>query len=84
MEKLNTQPEQEDQDTAELDRRSDGFIDVKLMWHRPTDTPYIVLEEIKQHTAYAFIVKPEDCLDAFMHPYPYMELEGLVVEGRAA
>lgn len=77
------QPEQEP-DTAELDHRSDGFIDVKMMWHRPTETVYITLEEIAARHAYAFVVAPENARDAFVHPYPYMDGAGLMAEGAAA
>ena len=79
MEKLPaiTVPEEEPE-AFELEHRCDSNLDVKLMWHRPTNTPYMVVEEIGQKHAYAFVVAPENCHDAFNHPYPYMNQEGLI------
>lgn len=79
------QPQYKDlDDTAELNQRSDGFIEVKLMYHRPTETVYITLEEIARKHAYAFVVDAALAGDAFIHPYPYMAGAGLMAEGQAA
>ena len=66
---------------VELDFRTNGQLDVTLLWDRSDDT--VVVHVLDCTTSQLFTVRPpRDCaLDAFRHPFAYGGIEDLGVVG---
>ena len=62
---------------VELDFRSNGQMDVTLLWDRGDDT--IVVQVLDWATSQLFTVRPprDRALDAFRHPFAYGEVGDL-------
>lgn len=55
----------------ELDRRTNDGIDVRLLWHSPTDRLVVAVEDSRTGESFELEVDAADALDAFHHPYAY-------------
>ena len=69
------------QQPVELDFRTNGQMDVTLLWDRTDDT--IVVHVLDWTTSQLFTVRPprDRALDAFRHPFAYGEVGGRGVLG---
>ena len=56
---------------VELDFRTNGGIDVSLLWHRATNTLSVLVSDAKTGDRFAVPVRADAALDAFRHPYAY-------------
>jgi hypothetical protein len=58
-------------DARELDARTGDGIDVRLLWHEPSDC--VCLHVVDARTGEEFLVAVDraDALDAFQHPFAY-------------
>ena len=60
--------------SQELAHRSSSWIEVTLFW-RPVDNVLTLrLVEVATGVEVEFGVRPEDALDAFNHPYAYLQI----------
>jgi hypothetical protein len=57
----------------ELDRRTNHGVDVRLLWHSPTDRVFIAVEEDAGGESFELEVDAANALDAFRHPYVYAD-----------
>ena len=55
----------------ELDRRSGGGIDVRLLWNSRTGRLYVVVVDAQRDDDFRVAVAAGDALEAFHHPYAY-------------
>jgi hypothetical protein len=55
----------------ELDHRSNGGLDVRLLWNSGTNQVSITVADDRVGESFAFEVTPADSADAFHHPYAY-------------
>jgi hypothetical protein len=62
--------------TRELDRRTDGGIDVRLLWNSDTDAVIVAVHDTLTGELFELGVEPSDALFAFRHPYAYASLPG--------
>jgi hypothetical protein len=62
----------------ELAHRSNGQIDVSLLWRKLDNSLTLVLVEVATGVEFELPIPSEDALDAFNHPYAY--LPGQTVE----
>jgi hypothetical protein len=59
--------------TRELDRRPNHGVDVRLLWHPPTDRVFIVVDDEAGGDSFELEVDAANALDAFRHPYVYAD-----------
>lgn len=57
----------------ELDRRTGDGIEVALLWDSETGQLYVTVRDEQGPDAFAFEVPAGDALDAFSHPYGYLQ-----------
>ena len=57
----------------ELDRRTNHGVDVRLLWHSPTDRVFIRVEDDADGESFELEVDAANALDAFRHPYVYAD-----------
>jgi hypothetical protein len=57
----------------ELARRRSGGIDVVLSWSPATRRVFVDVEDEFHGAAFRLVVDGADALDAFNHPYAYLE-----------
>jgi hypothetical protein len=57
----------------ELAQRSNNGIDVRLLWHVPSDQVFVVVEDTKGDS-FELEVDAENALDAFRHPFIYADV----------
>jgi len=57
----------------ELARRKSGGIDVVLSWSPRTSRVFVDIEDEVDGAAFRILVDGADALDAFNHPYAYLE-----------
>ncbi len=55
----------------ELAQRSNGGIDVRLLWNPLTSRLFIVVEDEQHGDSFSSDIGAGDALDAFNHPYAY-------------
>jgi hypothetical protein len=55
----------------ELDRRSTGGIDVRLLWNPRKNSVLVAVDDERSGDRFAFEVDGADALEAFQHPYAY-------------
>lgn len=60
----------------ELDHRSSDGIDVRLLWDSQTDLVFLVVEDERSGELFELEIRAADALDAFHHPYGYLQLQG--------
>jgi hypothetical protein len=60
----------------ELDRRTTGGLDVRLIWNRDTDEVRVAVHDTLTGEFFEFGVEASDALFAFRHPYAYASLQG--------
>jgi hypothetical protein len=60
----------------ELSRRSNGGIDVRLFWDAVTGQITVRVSDRHEGTSFELSPRPEVALDAFHHPYTYLEPAG--------
>lgn len=65
-----------DTPARELDRRTHGGIDVRLLWNPGTDDVIVVVHDTLTGEFFELPVQPSDALFAFRHPYAYASLQG--------
>jgi hypothetical protein len=58
--------------TRELDRRSNNGIDVTLLWDPQTNRVFVAVED-ERGDAFGIDVDAAEALDAFHHPYAYID-----------
>jgi hypothetical protein len=68
--------ERSDSRTRELDRRTDGGIDVRLNWNPDTDGLTVTVHDTLTGELFELQVAASDALFAFRHPYAYASLLG--------
>jgi hypothetical protein len=71
-EKIKIQPRRE------LAHRSDGGIDVTLLWHPDTQELTVCVCDQRRGAYFEFEPQAEHALDAFYHPYSYASLSSLI------
>jgi len=57
----------------ELDHRLGDGIDVTLLWSRRTGGVFVLVVDLRYGDSFDLEVDPADALDAFRHPYAYVE-----------
>ena len=62
--------------TRELDRRTNGGIDVRLIWNPDTDAVIVAVHDTLTGELFELKVAASDALFAFRHPYAYASLQG--------
>jgi hypothetical protein len=60
--------------TRELDRRTNHGVDVRLLWHAPSDRVFIVVVDEGGGDSFELEVDATNALDAFRHPYVYADV----------
>jgi len=55
----------------ELSRRSNGGLDVRLLWDETTGQITVHVRDRHEGTSFELTPRPEVALDAFHHPYSY-------------
>jgi hypothetical protein len=55
----------------ELDHRSSGGIDVRLLWNSISDQVLVAVRDLRTFESFELEVAPGDALLAFRHPYAY-------------
>ncbi len=65
-----TRPEIE---ARELDRRSNDGIDVTLLWEPRTNRVLVAVVDERGDESFELEVDPANALDAFRHPYAYVD-----------
>jgi hypothetical protein len=58
---------------VEIDHRSNGGIDVSLMWDRDADVLYLQVIDWGMDEDYVFSIDGAHALDAFRHPFAYAD-----------
>jgi hypothetical protein len=58
--------------SRELAHRVTSDIEVSLLWRQLGDLVTVRLTEVASGLEFEFAVRPEDALDAFIHPYAYL------------
>jgi hypothetical protein len=59
--------------TKELARRHSGGLEVVLSWSPTTSRVFVDVEDEVDGAAFRIVVDSADALDAFNHPYAYLE-----------
>lgn len=62
----------------ELDARSNDGVEVRLLWHPPTDGVAVEVIDGRREERFAFAIETADACDAFHHPFAYAAREALV------
>lgn len=57
----------------ELDHRTGDGIEVALLWDSETGQVFVTVSDEQLQDAFAFEVPGADALDAFYHPYVYLQ-----------
>lgn len=69
----------------ELDQRSGDGFEVTLLWSDRTGTVFVCVEDDHAGSGFHFAVDASEALDAFHHPYAYVDRgTGLEAAPRAA
>lgn len=68
---MSTQPQPA---IRELDHRCGDGIDVSLLWDSAANRVLLTVEDRRGGESHAFEVPAADALDAFHHPYAYVDL----------
>jgi hypothetical protein len=55
----------------ELDCRTNDHIEVRLLWHSPTDSVSVSVHDTRYGESFQFDVAPALALEAFRHPFAY-------------
>jgi hypothetical protein len=58
---------------AELDYRENDGIEISLLWNRSTNSISVLLVDTKTNESFEATVASEHALDAFKHPYTYVD-----------
>jgi hypothetical protein len=56
----------------ELDHRSNGAVDVRLLWNPRTNQVSIAVADKRSGEAFEVAVRATEALDAFHHPFAYL------------
>jgi hypothetical protein len=59
-------------DSRELAHRVTSCVEVTLLWRKLDNALTLRLVEVGTGLEFEFVVRPEDALDAFNHPYAYL------------
>ena len=62
----------------ELDFRANDGVEVALLWHKPTNTLTVFVEDTRTGETFELDVAGDYAVDAFQHPYAYAYSRGLV------
>ena len=65
-----------DTSTRELDCRTNGGIDVRLLWNPDNDEVIVAVHDTLTGELFELHVEASDALFAFRHPYAYASLQG--------
>ena len=57
--------------TRELAQRTNGMIEVRLLWHPDLDTIELAVHDLATDVSFELDVAPGSAMDAFYHPYAY-------------
>ena len=71
------EPDMMDKDTAELDYRRGGGIEVTLLWHRATGELTVSVTDEASGASFELSVAADEALAAFYHPYAYAAVKGV-------
>jgi hypothetical protein len=64
----------------ELDFRANDGVEVSLLWHKPTNSLTVFVDDTRTGETFELEVDSRYALDAFQHPYAYAHSRGLVRE----
>jgi len=67
-----------DHSRRELDRRTNGGLEVTLFWDAADNTTSVDVREIATDETISFRVPPDRALDAFHHPFVHLDELGYV------
>jgi hypothetical protein len=62
----------------ELDFRANDGVEVSLLWHKPTDSLVVFVNDTRTGEMFELEVDSRYALDAFQHPYAYAHSRGLL------
>ena len=62
----------------ELDYRANDGVEVSLLWHKPTDSLVVFVNDTRTGEMFELEVDHRYALDAFQHPYAYAHSRGVV------
>ena len=60
---------------TELDARANDGVEVRLLWHAPTDSVAVEVVDGRSNRKFAFAIEANEALDAFRHPFAYAARE---------
>ena len=61
-------------EVRELDHRSGDGLEIRLLWHAPTNRVSVAVEDERHAESFEFEVSAARALDAFRHPFAYEPL----------
>jgi hypothetical protein len=61
----------------ELDFRANDGVEVSLLWHKPTNSLTVFVDDTRTGETFEFEVDSRYALDAFQHPYAYAHARAL-------
>ena len=63
---------------VELDYRATDGVEVSLLWHKPTNTLAVFVNDTRTGEMFELEVDSRYALDAFQHPYAYAHSRGVI------
>jgi hypothetical protein len=70
--------------TRELDHRTTGGLDVRLLWDPGEDAVFVAVKDEKTGESFEIAVGPGDSArDVFLHPYAYAPVRRVVLSEAA-